>query len=128
MSAPGAPVGRVLVADDDADIRALVELSVRRAGHQVVASVGDGAAALAAALTHRPDLAVLDVAMPEASGLQVCRALAGQPVKVLLLSADAQDSAVRAGLDAGADGYLPKPFALRELRERITALLAPDPV
>lgn len=124
MSTPAT----VLIADDDPDIRALVELTARRAGLVVVASVEDGTAALAAAVTHRPDVAVLDVAMPGLTGLQVCARLRADPgavgLRVLVLSADAQDTAVQAGLRAGADGYLAKPFTLRELRERLTALVA----
>ena len=89
---PAAPV-RVLVADDEDDIRDLVCLAVRKAGCAVVRSVADGAAALAAARADLPDLAVLDVSMPGATGLQVCEALRGDPatagIRILLLSAGA---------------------------------------
>lgn len=121
----------VVVADDDPDIRALVELAVGRSGHTVLASVADGVAALAAASLHRPDLLILDVSMPKMSGLQVCEQLRAEPatagLRVLILSADAQHTAVQAGLDAGADAYLPKPFSLRELRAQIAQLLSPTP-
>ncbi len=69
----------VVVADDDPDIRALVELAVVRAGHTVLASVADGVAALSAASLHRPDLLILDVSMPKMSGLQVCEQLRANP-------------------------------------------------
>ncbi len=121
----------VVVADDDPDIRALVELAVVRAGHTVLASVADGVAALSAASLHRPDLLILDVSMPKMSGLQVCEQLRANPatagLRVLILSADAQHTAVQAGLDAGAGAYLPKPFSLRELRAQITELLSGTP-
>jgi DNA-binding response OmpR family regulator len=119
---------RVLVADDEDDIRGLVRLAVRRAGCTVVAEVADGTAALAAARDHLPDLAVLDVSMPGASGLEVCSALRADPataaVRVLLLSAGASAEDVARGLAAGADSYLPKPFAVAGLAERVRELTA----
>lgn len=117
---------RVLVADDEPDIRDLVCLAVRRAGGTVVSAVADGAAALAAARAERPDLAVLDVSMPEASGLEVCVALRADAgtagARVLLLSAGASDEDVARGLAAGADAYLVKPFAVAELVELVGRL------
>ncbi|MGY1771610.1 response regulator transcription factor [Blastococcus sp. SYSU D00813] len=119
---------RVLVADDEDDIRGLVRLAVRRAGCTVVAEVADGAAALAAARDEVPDLAVLDVSMPGATGLEVCAALRAEPatagVRVLLLSAGASAEDVARGLDAGADSYLAKPFAVAGLVERVRELTA----
>lgn len=109
----------VVVADDDPDIRALVAIAVRKAGLELAASVGDGALALAAIREHRPDLAILDVAMPELSGLDVCRevrrdeAMAG--IRVLLLSASVDEASRSIGIDAGADYFLAKPFSPREL-------------
>ncbi|MGY1688557.1 response regulator transcription factor [Geodermatophilus sp. SYSU D01105] len=124
---PTAPP-RVLVADDQDDIRALVCLAVRRAGGTVVADVGDGTAALTAALAGPPDLAVLDVSMPGATGLEVCAALRAAPatatVPVLLLSAGASADDVARGLAAGADAYLAKPFSVTGLVARIRDLTA----
>ncbi|WP_298459231.1 response regulator transcription factor [uncultured Cellulomonas sp.] len=127
---PGArprPQRRVVVADDDGDQRLLVEIAVRRAGHDVVASAVDGTEALAAARTWLPDLLVLDVAMPGMSGLEVCAALRADPrtagVRVLLVTAAAGPAAVRAGSAAGADGYVVKPFRVRDLSARVAALL-----
>jgi len=117
---------RVLIADDEVDIRALVEIAVRRAGAEVLASVPDGTAALAAAFRDLPDLVVLDVGMPGVDGLQVCTALRADArtaeVPVLLLSAGASPADVDRGLAAGADEYLLKPFRVGELSDRVRAL------
>jgi CheY-like chemotaxis protein len=122
---------RVLVADDEDDIRAIVALAVRKAGCTVVASVADGAAALDSARTELPDLAVLDVSMPGATGLEVCAALRADPVtagiRILLLSAGASPEDVAAGLAAGADAYLAKPFQVSGLVHQVRALTAKQP-
>ncbi|HEX2075662.1 MAG TPA: response regulator [Geodermatophilus sp.] len=124
---PSAPPA-VLVADDEDDIRALVCLAVGRAGGTVTAAVADGAQALAAARTRPPDLAVLDVSMPGADGLEVCAALRAEPatagVRILLLSAGASPDDVARGLAAGADAYLAKPFSVAGLVARVRELTA----
>ena len=124
MDAPA----RVLVADDEEDIRLLVTLAVRKAGCSVVASVADGAQALAAARAELPDLVVLDVSMPGATGLEVCAALRAEPgtagCRVLLLSAGASPDDVARGLAAGADAYLPKPFTVAGLVAQVRLLTA----
>jgi DNA-binding response OmpR family regulator len=125
-----APV-RVLVADDEDDIRGLVALAVGKAGCTVVASVADGGAALAAARADLPDLAVLDVSMPGATGLEVCAELRADPatagIRILLLSAGASLDDVARGLAAGADAYLAKPFAVTGLVHQVRALTARQP-
>ena len=117
---------RVLVADDEDDIRGLVCLAVRRAGCRVVAEAADGPAALDAARITVPDLAVLDVSMPGATGLEVCAALRQDPatagIRLLLLSAGASLEDVARGLSAGADAYLAKPFAVSGLVSQVRAL------
>jgi DNA-binding response OmpR family regulator len=122
---------RVLVADDEEDIRLLVTLAVRKAGCSVVASVADGAQALAGARAELPDLVVLDVSMPGATGLEVCTALRAEPAtagcRVLLLSAGASPDDVAAGLAAGADAYLPKPFTVAGLVAQVRLLTAGTP-
>ena len=122
---------RVLVADDEDDIRALVALAVRKAGCTVVGSVADGTAALGLARTGLPDLAVLDVSMPGATGLEVCAALRADPatagIRILLLSAGASLEDVAAGLAAGADAYLAKPFQISGLVHQVHALTARQP-
>ena len=114
-----APARRVVVADDDADIRALVTISAKRAGLEVVASVADGEQAIAAIVDLRPDLAILDVAMPGLTGLQVCSKVRQNAdtadIPVLLLSAAVDEAARAAGREAGATDYLAKPFSPRAL-------------
>jgi DNA-binding response OmpR family regulator len=119
-------VARILVADDDVDIRELVEFKLSTLGHDVVA-VADGAAAIDACQASRPDLAVLDVMMPGVSGLEAIRAIRADPaladLPVILLTARAQESDVETGFDSGADDYITKPFSPRELASRVQALL-----
>jgi two-component system, OmpR family, response regulator MtrA len=122
----GDLVARILVADDDVDIRELVEFKLSTLGHDVVA-VSDGAAAIDACQAERPDLAVLDVMMPGVSGLDAIRAIRADPglsdLPVILLTARAQESDVETGFDSGADDYITKPFSPRELASRVQALL-----
>lgn len=106
-------------ADDDPDILGLVTLSVERAGLQLVAAVSNGAAALAAIREHVPDLGILDISMPELTGLEVCRAVREDPrladVRIVVLSASVDDTARQVAMDAGADHFLAKPFSPRQL-------------
>jgi two-component system, OmpR family, response regulator MprA len=114
----------VLVVDDDAPIRRMLVRTLEAEGYSVESSP-DGGAALAAVERTVPDAVVLDVSMPDLDGLAVCRRLRarGLAVPILLLTArDAVDDRV-AGLDAGADDYLVKPFAAEELLARLRALL-----
>jgi len=119
---------QVLVADDDADLCALVAEVLGRAGY-TVATAADGAAALAATGRMRPDLLVLDVAMPGLDGVQVCTRVKAEAAtagtRVLLISSDDSDEVIRAGSAAGAEDFLIKPFSNRELQQRVSALLAP---
>ncbi|MGW3248671.1 response regulator transcription factor [Streptomyces sp. NPDC001070] len=115
---------RVLVVDDDDAVRLALARALARDGHEV-AEAADGATALEVLGGSRPDAVILDVLMPEPNGLEVCRRIRarGDRVPVLMLTArDLVEDRV-AGLDAGADDYLVKPFALDELRARIRALL-----
>jgi two-component system response regulator MprA len=114
----------VLLVDDDAPIRRMLSRTLSAEGY-AVAAVADGGAALAQVERSVPDVIVLDVAMPGMDGLAVTRRLRakGLPVPILLLTArDALTERV-AGLDAGADDYLVKPFEVEELTARIRALL-----
>ena len=114
----------MLVAEDDRRVRAALERALRLEGYQVTA-VPDGAAALRAHDARRPDLMVLDVSMPNADGLSVCRMLRerGCDTQILMLTARHEVGDRVAGLDAGADDYLVKPFALEELLARVRARL-----
>src|SRR5215212_2895164 len=116
--------GAVLLVDDDAPILRMLERTLAAEGY-TVAAVADGGAALARVERFLPDVIVLDVAMPGMDGLAVTRRLRakGLAVPILLLTArDAIEERV-AGLDAGADDYLVKPFDVMELMARVRALL-----
>ncbi|GAB6984226.1 response regulator transcription factor [Nocardioides pyridinolyticus] len=122
-TAPG-PRPRVLVVDDDKAVRESLRRSLEFNGYDV-ALAGDGAEALAAIAAASPDVVVMDVMMPRLDGLEATRALrtAGNDLPILVLTArDAVGDRVE-GLDAGADDYLTKPFALQELLARLRALL-----
>jgi two-component system response regulator PrrA len=117
-------VPRVLVVDDDVDVRASLERALRLSGFAVT-TAGDGAQALRAVAADPPDCLVLDVTMPRMDGVAVVTALRalGLDVPVCLLSARSTVDDRVAGLEAGADDYLVKPFALAELVARLRALL-----
>jgi two-component system response regulator MprA len=115
---------RILVVDDDPAVRSSLDRALRLEGYQVEAAI-DGPSALQALAVGSPDAVILDLGLPGLDGLEVCRRLraAGDDTPVLMLTArDAVDDRVQ-GLDAGADDYLVKPFALAELGARLRALL-----
>ena len=120
----------IVVADDDADILDLVTLTLERAGH-VVHCARDGEEALELVRRERPDVAVLDVAMPKLDGFELTRQLRNDPetseVRIVLLTARVQERDTDAGLAAGANEYIRKPFSPQELQERVAALLRRDP-
>lgn len=114
----------LLVAEDDRAVREALVRALTLEAYEVHA-VADGAAALEALRTSSPDAVLLDVMMPVLDGLTVCRVLRseGNAIPVLMLTARSETGDTVAGLDAGADDYLPKPYALEELLARIRALL-----
>ncbi len=116
----------VVLAEDDVDIRNLVQL-VLEGLDLTVHAVGNGADALEACRAQPPRLLLLDITMPGMNGLEVCRAVRQDPalanLPIILMTARAQSSDVAAGLDAGADAYIIKPFGPIELREHVEALL-----
>jgi two-component system, OmpR family, response regulator MprA len=114
----------VLIVDDEPAVVDALDRALVQEGY-AVASAGDGRAALERVARARPDAVILDVSMPQMSGLEVCRRMRanGDRTPVLMLTARDQVTDRVAGLDAGADDYLVKPFALEELLARLRALL-----
>jgi two-component system response regulator MprA len=115
---------RILIAEDDAAVRRSVERALRYEGYEVV-TAENGERALVEAAKEPPDAIVLDIMMPLVDGMEVCRRVrtAGDSTPILMLTAKHELSDRVAGLDAGADDYLVKPFALEELLARVRALL-----
>ena len=121
-------MSRILIVEDDEDVRALIAHKLRRAGHEV-SEAGDGLEGLEVARASVPDLVVLDWMMPKLTGVEVSAEIRAdtsltQP-RILLLTAKSQDSDIAQALAAGADAYLIKPFRANDLLERVDALLAP---
>jgi DNA-binding response OmpR family regulator len=118
------PASRILVAEDQADIRDLIVMNLREAGHAVHA-VADGRAALAAEAEQASELLILDLMMPALDGLEVCKALRaqGRATPILMLTAKSTELDRVLGLELGADDYLTKPFSMAELLARVKALL-----
>jgi DNA-binding response OmpR family regulator len=116
----------VVLAEDDVDIRDLVQIVLEQLDLEVRA-VGTGAEALEVGRQEVPRLFLLDITMPGMNGLEVCRAIRAdeklQDVPVIFMTARAQASDVAAGIEAGADTYIIKPFGPIELREHVEALL-----
>jgi DNA-binding response OmpR family regulator len=123
----GLAAHRVLLAEDDRDIRDLVSLKLTGAGFEVIA-VGDGVATLKVAREQPIDLVLLDVTMPLMSGLEVVRELRLDPATVglpiILLTARSQEFDVEVGLSLGATDYVVKPFSPRELVQRVHSALS----
>jgi len=118
---------KILVAEDERDIRDLIAFTLRFAGYEVV-TASNGEEAVERAAAESPDLILLDVRMPRLTGYDACKIIKADPnltdVPVIFLSAKGQESEIQAGLDAGAEEYLLKPFAPDELTKRIREILA----
>jgi DNA-binding response OmpR family regulator len=119
-------MARILIAEDEPDIRELVAFTLRFAGHEVTAT-SNGEEAYHKALEIIPDLILMDVRMPRMTGYDACRAMKAEAslkeIPVVFLSAKGQDSEIQTGLDAGAEEYLLKPFAPDQLTERVKVIL-----
>jgi DNA-binding response OmpR family regulator len=120
-------MARILIAEDERDIRDLIAFTLQFAGHEVTAT-SNGEEAYASALQLIPDLILLDVRMPRMTGYEACKQLKAnektKDIPVVFLSAKGQDTEVQSGLDVGAAEYIIKPFAPDQLTERVQAILA----
>ncbi len=115
--------GKILIVEDDRNLLDTLKYNLHREGYQVSTAV-DGAAALETARREKPDLIILDVMLPEVSGLEVCRILRKEmTVPILMLTARVEETDKIVGLEIGADDYMTKPFSLRELIARVRAIL-----
>jgi CheY-like chemotaxis protein len=121
----GGPI-TVLIADDEPSVRLLVQATIESDGYRVLEAT-DGNEAWSLIQEHRPSLVLLDVRMPGRTGLEILREIKAKPdlvaTKVILLTASAQESEINAGLVAGADFYLTKPFSPRDLLSKIDEAL-----
>ena len=117
---------KILIAEDEPDIRELVAFTLRFAGYEVV-TAANGEEAVQQAVKELPDLALMDVRMPRMTGYDACRAMKANPelkdIPVVFLSAKGQEGEIATGLEAGAEEYLRKPFAPDQLTERVRAIL-----
>jgi DNA-binding response OmpR family regulator len=114
---------KILIADDDRDLLGLIAFTLTQAGYLVV-KASDGPSAIHAFQGESPDLAVLDINMPGASGFQVCEAIRAQSrIPIMMLTVRGEEEDLIRALDLGADDYLTKPFSPRTLLARIKALL-----
>lgn len=121
---------KVLIADDEPNIVVALEFALQKEGF-VVAAAADGDEALAKAREFRPDVLLLDVMMPKKSGFEVCEELRADPdfadLVIVMVTAKGRDTEVARGLAIGADAYVTKPFANRDLLARIRELLERRP-
>jgi len=119
-------MAKILVAEDERDIRELIEFALNYNGHDVLTAV-DGVSAWDLVRAEQPDLILLDVRMPRMDGYEVCRRIKRSEklrhIPVAFLSAKGQEAEVQAGMDAGAEEYILKPFSMEQLIQAIARLL-----
>lgn len=119
-------MAKILIAEDERDIRDLVTFTLQYAGHEVY-QAQNGVEAVEMVKKHKPELILMDVRMPKMTGYEACAALkknaALKDIPVVFLSAMGQDQEVQAGLDAGGIAYILKPFAPDELNRRVNEFL-----
>ncbi len=123
-------MAKILIADDEQDIRDLLTYTLRFAGHEVIVA-SDGEEACQLARREKPALVLLDVRMPKMSGYDACRQMKADPalrhIPVVFVSAWGQESEVKLGLAAGAAGYVVKPFEPSVLIQQVANLIADKP-
>ena len=119
-------MAKILISEDEPDIRELIAFTLRFAGHEVITS-SNGQEACDLTLVESPDLVLFDVRMPKMTGYEACRKLKQNPqtkhIPVIFLSAKGQENEIEQGLAAGAEEYLLKPFSPEQLNEQIRAIL-----
>src|SRR5882672_4362242 len=119
-------MARVLVVEDEADLRDILEYNLTQAGHSVEV-VATGAEGLRSVRAAPPDLVLLDLMLPDASGIEVCKTLKKSPasadVRVIMVTAKSEEIDRVLGFELGADDYVTKPFSVRELLLRVQAVL-----
>ena len=120
-------MAKILVAEDERDIRDLISFTLRFAGFEVIVT-SNGEEAVSLAVGEHPDLIILDVRMPRMTGYDACRKIKADPLlkdtPVIFLSAKGQEAEIKAGMEAGALEYMLKPFAINQLIERVRNTLA----
>jgi len=120
-------MAKILIAEDERDIRDLVAFTLRFAGHEVSAAA-NGEEAVELATKVNPDLILMDVRMPRMTGYEACKVMKANPdlkdIPVVFLTARGQETEIQQGLEAGAEEYLLKPFAPDQLTNRVKAILA----
>ena len=121
---------KILIAEDERDIRDLITYTLQFAGYEVV-SAGDGEEAVQLTLLEKPDLVLLDVRMPRMNGYEACKAIKADEktkgIPVVFLSAKGQEAEIQAGMQAGAVEYMVKPFSPDQLTTRVQVVLAKFP-
>ena len=120
-------MAKIVIAEDEPDIRELIAFTLRFAGHEVVTGA-NGLEGYELTKSERPDLAMFDVRMPRMTGYDACKKIKADPeiahIPVIFLSAKGQETEIEQGIAAGAEEYLLKPFAPDQLTERVKAVLA----
>lgn len=120
-------MARILIAEDERDIRELITFTLRFDGHEVIAT-SNGQEAVEITLREKPDLVLLDVRMPYMTGYEACKRIKEEEsishIPVVFLSAKGQEAEVKAGLEVGAVEYIVKPFSPDQLMERVRTILS----
>jgi CheY-like chemotaxis protein len=120
-------MAKILIAEDERDIRDLIAFTLKFAGYDIV-TANNGEEAVQLTKKELPDLVITDVRMPKMTGYEACKQIKADPatrhIPVVFLSAKGQDAEVQTGLDSGADEYLLKPFAPDQLTRKVADILA----